>query len=121
LFHPKLAISILFPFCFRYVPSAKECPLLLQLPNGEISKTNAFISPVSYHTFIGFVLNCLSTNGGSYKIIAIHCNLSLNVISQMWGGVMVWNPQSCSRDSDSELLVRHIMSPEVRFLSIKLS
>lgn len=58
-----------------YVPSAKECPLLLQLPNGEISKTNAFISP-------------------------------------MWGGVMVWNPQSCSRDSDSELLVRHIMSPE---------
>ncbi|KAG6787391.1 hypothetical protein POTOM_009030 [Populus tomentosa] len=58
-----------------YVPSAKECPLLLQLPNGEISKTNAFISP-------------------------------------MWGGVMVWNPQSCSRGSDSELLVRHIMSPE---------
>ncbi|KAJ6338942.1 hypothetical protein OIU76_008412 [Salix suchowensis] len=57
-----------------YVPSAKECPLLLQLPNGEISKTNAFISP-------------------------------------MWGGVMVWNPQSCSRDSDSEL-VTHILSPE---------
>ncbi|KAJ6710952.1 GPI TRANSAMIDASE COMPONENT PIG-S [Salix koriyanagi] len=57
-----------------YVPSAKECPLLLQLPNGEISKTNAFISP-------------------------------------MWGGVMVWNPQSCSRDSDSEL-VTLILSPE---------
>ncbi|XWS36582.1 hypothetical protein CRYUN_Cryun20dG0096900 [Craigia yunnanensis] len=29
-----------------YVPSAKECPLLLQLPNGEISKTNGFISPM---------------------------------------------------------------------------
>ncbi|CAK7349377.1 unnamed protein product [Dovyalis caffra] len=58
-----------------YVPSAKECPLLLQLPNGEISKTNAFISP-------------------------------------MWGGVMVWNPQSCSRDSDSGLPVRHLISPE---------
>ncbi|KAE8685839.1 cysteine-rich receptor-like protein kinase 10-like [Hibiscus syriacus] len=28
-----------------YVPSAKEFPLLLQLPNGEISKTNGFISP----------------------------------------------------------------------------
>ncbi|XWS47218.1 hypothetical protein CRYUN_Cryun14cG0134000 [Craigia yunnanensis] len=29
-----------------YVPSAKECPLLLQLPSGEISKTNGFISPM---------------------------------------------------------------------------
>ncbi|XP_057534775.1 uncharacterized protein LOC130813075 [Amaranthus tricolor] len=29
-----------------YVPSAKECPLLLQLPNGEISLTNGFISPM---------------------------------------------------------------------------
>ncbi|KAL7124540.1 hypothetical protein ABFS83_14G054900 [Erythranthe nasuta] len=29
-----------------YVPSAEECPLVLQLPNGEISKTNGFISPM---------------------------------------------------------------------------
>lgn len=29
-----------------YIPSAKECPLLLQLPNGEISTTNSFISPM---------------------------------------------------------------------------
>ncbi|KAG2602731.1 hypothetical protein PVAP13_5KG705500 [Panicum virgatum] len=29
-----------------YVPSAKECPLYLQLPDGVISKTNAFISPM---------------------------------------------------------------------------
>ncbi|URD77274.1 succinate dehydrogenase ubiquinone iron-sulfur subunit [Musa troglodytarum] len=29
-----------------YVPSAIECPLLLQLPSGEISKTNGFISPM---------------------------------------------------------------------------
>lgn len=29
-----------------YIPSAKECPLLLQLPNGEISMTNGFISPM---------------------------------------------------------------------------
>uniref|UniRef100_A0A7N0UUS1 GPI transamidase component PIG-S n=1 Tax=Kalanchoe fedtschenkoi TaxID=63787 RepID=A0A7N0UUS1_KALFE len=28
-----------------YVPSTKECPLLLQLPNGKISETNGFISP----------------------------------------------------------------------------
>lgn len=29
-----------------YVPSANEYPLLLQLPDGEISSTNAFISPM---------------------------------------------------------------------------
>ncbi|KAL6580350.1 hypothetical protein OROMI_008374 [Orobanche minor] len=30
----------------EYVPSARECPLLLQLPSGEISTTNGFISPM---------------------------------------------------------------------------
>ncbi|KAL8480762.1 hypothetical protein ACS0TY_027340 [Phlomoides rotata] len=29
-----------------YVPSASECPLLLQLPNGKISTSNGFISPM---------------------------------------------------------------------------
>ncbi|KAF0916402.1 hypothetical protein E2562_007503 [Oryza meyeriana var. granulata] len=29
-----------------YIPSARECPLYLQLPDGELSKTNAFISPM---------------------------------------------------------------------------
>lgn len=42
-------------FVARYVPSAKECPLLLQLPNGEISKTNGFISPVSFQAFAIFL------------------------------------------------------------------
>ncbi|KAA0051977.1 GPI transamidase component PIG-S [Cucumis melo var. makuwa] len=28
-----------------YVPSARECPLLLELPDGQISETNGFISP----------------------------------------------------------------------------
>ncbi|OMO95846.1 Phosphatidylinositol-glycan biosynthesis class S protein [Corchorus olitorius] len=55
-----------------YVPSAKECPLLLQLPNGEISKTNGFISP-------------------------------------MWGGVIVWNPQSCLKDSESSPVDRRMI------------
>ncbi|KAL5220615.1 hypothetical protein ABZP36_025328 [Zizania latifolia] len=31
----------------RYIPSARECPLYLQLPDGELSKTNAFISSVN--------------------------------------------------------------------------
>ncbi|KAM7266105.1 hypothetical protein ACFE04_019489 [Oxalis oulophora] len=46
-----------------YAASAKECPLLLKLPNGEISKTNGFIS-------------------------------------LMWGGVTVWNPPICLKDSE---------------------
>ncbi|KAG6593005.1 GPI transamidase component PIG-S [Cucurbita argyrosperma subsp. argyrosperma] len=29
-----------------YIPSARECPLLLQLPDGQISETNGFISPM---------------------------------------------------------------------------
>ncbi|CAL2280180.1 unnamed protein product [Prunus armeniaca] len=56
-----------------YIPSAKECPLLLQLPDGEISKTNSFISP-------------------------------------MWGGVIVWNPQTCRKDSESKHPSRHTIS-----------
>ncbi|KAL1359980.1 uncharacterized protein [Arachis hypogaea] len=28
-----------------YIPSAKECPLRLELPNGDLSNTNGFISP----------------------------------------------------------------------------
>ncbi|CAK9156886.1 unnamed protein product [Ilex paraguariensis] len=58
-----------------YVPSVKECPLLLQLPDGEISMTNGFISP-------------------------------------MWGGVMVWNPPGCLRDSESVNHLRHKISPK---------
>ncbi|XP_044500940.1 GPI transamidase component PIG-S [Mangifera indica] len=58
-----------------YIPSAKECPLHLQLPNGDISRTNGFISP-------------------------------------MWGGVIVWNPRSCLKDSESKHTTRHTMSAE---------
>ncbi|KAJ1397458.1 Phosphatidylinositol-glycan biosynthesis class S protein [Sesbania bispinosa] len=58
-----------------YIPSVKECPLQLELPNGEISKTNGFISP-------------------------------------MWGGIVVWNPQSCIKDVESKDPVRHMISPQ---------
>ncbi|RWR74567.1 GPI transamidase component PIG-S [Cinnamomum micranthum f. kanehirae] len=58
-----------------YVPSAQECPLLLRLPSGEISSTNAFISP-------------------------------------MWGGVIVWNPQSCSRDFHGTGPAKHTISDQ---------
>ncbi|XP_057508884.1 uncharacterized protein LOC130791671 [Actinidia eriantha] len=56
-----------------YLPSAKECPLLLQLPNGEISMTNGFISP-------------------------------------MWGGIIVWNPPGCSRDTENIHPIGHKIS-----------
>ncbi|KAJ4825055.1 hypothetical protein Tsubulata_009721 [Turnera subulata] len=59
----------------RYVPSANECPLILQLPNGKISATNGFISP-------------------------------------MWGGVMVWNPPSCLKNSETKLPGRHLISAQ---------
>ncbi|XP_054780716.1 uncharacterized protein LOC129288227 [Prosopis cineraria] len=58
-----------------YIPSAKEYPLQLVLPNGEISETNGFISP-------------------------------------MWGGVVVWNPKSCVKDSDTKDIARNMISPK---------
>ncbi|KAA8550613.1 hypothetical protein F0562_002297 [Nyssa sinensis] len=58
-----------------YIPSAKECPLLLQLPNGDVSMTNGFISP-------------------------------------MWGGVIVWNPPGCMRDSESMHPLKHKISAQ---------
>ncbi|KAL6214344.1 hypothetical protein ACLB2K_013778 [Fragaria x ananassa] len=58
-----------------YIPSAKECPLLLQLPDGQISTTNSFISP-------------------------------------MWGGVIVLNPQTCRKDSESKRPSRHTIMHE---------
>ncbi|XP_021907519.1 GPI transamidase component PIG-S [Carica papaya] len=42
-----------------YIPSAKECPLLLQLPDGEISKTNGFISPMWGGIIVWNPTNCL--------------------------------------------------------------
>ncbi|PIA39291.1 hypothetical protein AQUCO_02600028v1 [Aquilegia coerulea] len=58
-----------------YIPSAGECPLVLQLPNKKLSMTNGFISP-------------------------------------MWGGVIVWNPSNCLRDSNRRHPVIHTLSPQ---------
>ncbi|RDX60517.1 GPI transamidase component PIG-S, partial [Mucuna pruriens] len=43
----------------RYIPSAKECPLQLELPNGEISKTNGFISPMWGGVVVWNPPNCI--------------------------------------------------------------
>nr|GMD23753.1 GPI transamidase component PIG-S [Ipomoea batatas] len=60
-----------------YVPSEEECPLQLLLPNGKLSTTNGFISP-------------------------------------MWGGVVVWNPPSCSKNSEMQPLRHKISSEELK-------
>ncbi|KAH6814402.1 GPI transamidase component PIG-S-like protein [Perilla frutescens var. frutescens] len=43
-----------------YVPSATECPLLLQLPNGKISKSNGFISPMWGSVVVWNPSDCLN-------------------------------------------------------------
>ncbi|VAH83177.1 unnamed protein product [Triticum turgidum subsp. durum] len=45
LLHFVIILTFHLPNC-SYIPSARECPLYLQLPDGELSKTNAFISPM---------------------------------------------------------------------------
>jgi hypothetical protein len=39
---------------------------------------------------------------------------------QMWGGVIVWNPKGCLKDSESQHPIRHTISRQVRCLSAKL-
>ncbi|GMH30940.1 hypothetical protein Nepgr_032783 [Nepenthes gracilis] len=51
-----------------YIPSAKECPLLLQLPNGEISMTNGFISPMWGGVIVWNSSNCPRTSGSKHPI-----------------------------------------------------
>lgn len=55
-----------------YVPSASECPLLLQLPNGEVSMTNGFISPMWGSVLVWNPPGCLNDTNivphGRYKI-----------------------------------------------------
>ena len=34
---------------------------------------------------------------------------------QMWGGVVVWNAQSCLKNLESKGPVRHMISPKVYF------
>jgi hypothetical protein len=105
------------PFNYdRYIPSAKECPLQLELPNGEISKTNGFISPVISLTFKTSVLIFLFIKLPKWLTLTLwraYCGLL-----QMWGGVVVWNPQSCIKDFESEGPVRHMISPQVFLLLI---
>ncbi|XP_057781038.1 uncharacterized protein LOC130999517 isoform X1 [Salvia miltiorrhiza] len=53
-----------------YVPSATECPLLLQLPNGKISKSNGFISPMWGSVVVWNPAACL--NGSKMETLVRH-------------------------------------------------
>lgn len=124
-FYWQLEMSVVPPllsrsqFLVRYIPSAMECPLLLQLPDGQISKTNSFISPVSYHAIIiiliSFFLRLLKL-----KVSDVAQFLLVGIL-QMWGGVIVLNPQTCRKDSESKHPSRHTLLHEVRCFSITLS
>ncbi|KVH94248.1 Phosphatidylinositol-glycan biosynthesis class S protein, partial [Cynara cardunculus var. scolymus] len=69
-----------------YIPSANECPLRLQLPNGEISMTNAFISP----TWGGVVVlnppNCLGNANSMHPLRRKVSPQELNQIFEVFMG-----------------------------------
>ncbi|KAL4558570.1 hypothetical protein LXL04_036771 [Taraxacum kok-saghyz] len=69
-----------------YIPSANECPLRLQLPNGEISVTNGFISP----TWGGVVVlnppNCWENENGIHPLRRKVSPQELNQIFEVFMG-----------------------------------
>lgn len=40
--------------------------------------------------------------------------IQVQIILQMWGGVIVWNPKGCLRDRESKQHHRHMISYPVR-------
>ncbi|KAJ4968184.1 hypothetical protein NE237_014885 [Protea cynaroides] len=69
-----------------YIPSAKECPLLLRLPNGEMSMTNGFISPMWGGVIVWNSPSCLRDSES--KLPAVHALSSqdLHAISEIFMG-----------------------------------
>ncbi|PKA47426.1 hypothetical protein AXF42_Ash020155 [Apostasia shenzhenica] len=51
-----------------YIPSRNECPLLLQLPNGHISKTNGFISPMWGGVIVWNPHSCFADSQGKHFV-----------------------------------------------------
>ncbi|KAK9049596.1 hypothetical protein SSX86_031435 [Deinandra increscens subsp. villosa] len=51
-----------------YVPSANECPLRLQLPNGDISVTNGFISPTWGGVVVFNPPNCMENANSMHPL-----------------------------------------------------
>lgn len=72
----NVTVVKLFLLACRYIPSAKECPLNLQLPNGEISKANGYISPVSCEAFEFFVLSVLVSFFNGFVWCLVYTNLT---------------------------------------------
>ncbi|CAN0915349.1 GPI transamidase component PIG-S, partial [Linum grandiflorum] len=85
-------------------PFAEEFPLFLQLPSGDISRTNGFISPAHQPFAEEFPLFLQLPSGDISR--------TNGFISPMWGGIMVWNPQSSLKNSSNEPPARQLMSPD---------
>lgn len=77
---------------------------MLQLPDGEFSLTNGFISPVSYMPD-----HCILSLLFFLSLVLYH---SFSIL-QVWGGVVVWNPPACFSDVKAKDPLRPNISPEV--------
>ncbi|KAK1437375.1 hypothetical protein QVD17_03166 [Tagetes erecta] len=69
-----------------YVPSANECPLRLQLPNGEISVTNGFISPTWGGVVVFNPHNCLENENSMHPLRRKISPQELNQIFEVFMG-----------------------------------
>ncbi|MFS7954058.1 putative phosphatidylinositol-glycan biosynthesis class S protein [Helianthus anomalus] len=69
-----------------YVPSANECPLRLQLPNGEISVTNGFISPTWGGVVVFNPPNCLENANSMHPLRRKLSSQELNQIFEVFMG-----------------------------------
>ncbi|CAO2172457.1 unnamed protein product [Urochloa humidicola] len=87
-----------------YVPSAKECPLYLQLPDGRLSKTNAFISPMWGGVLIWNPPDCLlgskKTHGTRKKMSSQELMETLEIFIGQLRQLFALKPSYFSQDMD---------------------
>ncbi|OEL37400.1 GPI transamidase component PIG-S [Dichanthelium oligosanthes] len=87
-----------------YVPSAKECPLYLQLPDGGLSKTNAFISPMWGGVFIRNPPDCSlgskKTHGTRKKMSSQELMETLEIFIGQLRQLFGLKPSYLSQDMD---------------------
>ncbi|XP_043704618.1 GPI transamidase component PIG-S [Telopea speciosissima] len=69
-----------------YIPSAKECPLLLRLPNGEMSMTNGFISPMWGGVIIWNSPSCLRDSKSKPPTVHTLSSQDLHAVSEIFMG-----------------------------------
>nr|TKW18353.1 hypothetical protein SEVIR_5G425900v2 [Setaria viridis] len=87
-----------------YIPSAKECPLYLQLPDGGLSKTNAFISPMWGGVLIWNPPDCSlgsqKTHGTRKKMLSQELMETLEIFIGQLRQLFGLKPSYLSQDMD---------------------